>query len=171
MADAYYAVAYETAVAAAARKDYQTVVEALAPLSKDYLNGKYADISDMYREACYQYANQLYSERKPFEALTYYQQILDYKDVKETRLKRMVYQIMGVWETKQGALMEFREDGTCTIDNRNYYYYVPNMYAVQTGDSPDSLSNTFEIVTYGDNYLTLRHVKQKTLYRMTRVEK
>ena len=67
--------------------------------------------------------------------------------------------------------MEFREDGSCTIENKNYYYYAPNIYALQTGDSPDDLSLTYEIVTYGDNYLTLRHVKQKTLYRMTRVNK
>ena len=62
------------------QKDYKAVVEALAPLSQEYLTGKYAEIPAMYREACYQYANQLYSDRKPFEALSYYKQIPDYLD-------------------------------------------------------------------------------------------
>ena len=167
-ADQYYAEAYETAVAALERKDYKTVVEALAPLSQEYLTGKYADIPDLYREACYQYANELYSQRKPFEALTYYKQILDYKDVSDVRLSRMVYRLMGFWDTGKGVTMEFREDGSCTIEGEDYYYFAPNIYAINIGDDPDDLSYTYEIVSYGANYLTLRHAKTKTLYRMTR---
>ena len=166
-----YAEAYATAVAAMEKEDYQTVVEALQPLSQEYLTGVYTDIPAMYREACYQYANQLYSARKPFEALVYYKQIMDYRDVAENRMKKMVYQLMGIWKNnKDDSYMEFREDGTCTIENRNYYYYAPNIYALNIGDQPDDLAYTYEIVTYSEHYLTLRHVKQKTIYRMTRVE-
>ena len=82
--------------------------------------------------------------------------------------QKMVYMVMGTWETKKGELMSFREDGTCTIEGRNYYYYAPNIYGLHTGDSPDDLSLTYEIVSYGTNYLTLRNVKTKTLYRFTR---
>ena len=149
-------------------KDYKAVVEALAPLSQEYLTGKYADIPDLYREACYQYANALYSQRRPFEALTYYKQILDYKDVTDVRLTRMVYRLMGFWDTGKGVTMEFREDGSCTIEGEDYYYFAPNIYAINIGDDPDDLSYTYEIVSYGANYLTLRHAKTKTLYRMTR---
>ena len=169
-ADKYYAEAYAIAVTAMEQKDYQTVVEALQPLSRDYLSEKYADIPAMYQEACYNYANQLYNEKKPFEALVYYKQIMDYKDVAETRLKKIVYQLIGTWESSKGSYMEFREDGTCTIDNRNYYYYTPNVYALHIGDQPDDLTYTYEIVSFSENSMTLRQVKQKTLYRMTRVK-
>jgi hypothetical protein len=145
-------------------------VEALEPLSQEYLTGQYADIPSMYREACYQYANQLYSAKKPFQALVYYKQIMDYRDVAESRVKKMVYQLIGTWEMAKGGYMEFREDGTCTIDNRNYYFFAPNIYALHIGDEPDDMTYTYEIVTYSDQYLTLRHVKQKTIYRMTRVK-
>ncbi|MBQ6257351.1 MAG: hypothetical protein IJJ60_12230, partial [Clostridia bacterium] len=169
-ADQYYAEAYATAVAAMEQKDYKTAAEALMPLSREYLSEKYADIPAMFQEACYNWANQLYSEKKPFEALVYYRQITDYKDVATARLKKIVYQMMGTWESSKGIVMEFREDGTCTIENRNYYYYTPNVYALQIGDQPDSLNYTYEIVSFGENSMTLRHVKLKTLYRMTRVK-
>ena len=142
----------------------------LEPLYQGYLSEKYADIPDMYREAAYQYANQLYSAKKPFEALAYYKQIMDYRDVAESRMKKMVYQLIGTWELSKGGYMEFREDGTCTIENRNYYYYAPNIYALHIGERPDDLEYTYEIVTYSEHYLTLRHAKQKTVYRMTRVK-
>ncbi len=111
-----------------------------------------------------------FGEKKPFEALTYYKQILDYKDVTETRLKKRIYQIMGTWQSSKGSFMEFREDGTCTIESRNYYYYIPSIYALHIGDQPDDLAYTYEIVSFDENSLTLRNVKQKTLYKMTRVK-
>ena len=77
---------------------------------------------------------------------------------------------MGTWQSSKGSFMEFREDGTCTIENRNYYYYIPSIYALHIGDRPDDLTYTYEIVSFGDNNLTLRNVKQKTLYKMTRVK-
>ena len=36
------------------------------------------------------------------------------------------------------------------------------------GDSPDSLAYAYEIVSYGKNDMTLRHAKQKTIYRLKR---
>ena len=125
----------------------------------------------MYREACYQYANKLYSEKKPFEALKYYKQILDYRDVSSYRLSKTVYKIMGVWKAdKDNIIMEFREDGTCSIDGREYYYTVPNMYSISLGDRPDETAYTYEIVSNNQTHLNLRHIKQKVLYRMTLVK-
>ena len=62
-----------------------------------------------------------------------------------------------------------RMDGTCTIESRNYYYYIPSIYALHIGDQPDDLAYTYEIVSFDENSLTLRNVKQKTLYKMTSV--
>ena len=168
-ADQFYSAAYQTAKLAMIREDYRAVVDVLEPLYQGYLSEKYADIPDMYREACYQYANALYANRQPFDALKYYKQILDYRDVSEKKLDRVVYRIMGKWESPKGAVMEFREDGTCTIDGEELFYYA-GVYSLDTGDSPDNLSYTYNIVSNSQNSLTLRHERLNLLYRMTRVE-
>ena len=65
---------------------------------------------------------------------------------------------------------DFREDGTCTLDGQEAYYFVPNMYAVNTGEEPSPTAATYEIVSLKQNALTLRHIKSKTTYRLKRVE-
>ena len=167
-ADQYYAEAYRIANQAMDDEDYKTAIDALAGLSRDYLNDTYDDIPKIYNEAWYRYANELYSQQQPFEALKYYRQIEDYKDVSEKRLDKVVYRIMGKWESSKGAVMEFREDGTCTIDGRDYYYYA-GMYALDIGDRADDLEYTYNILSNTKNKLTLRHEKQNILYRMDRV--
>ena len=169
-ADAYCAAAYETAQNAMAQKDYLTVIEALSPLQDGFLTEKYAEIPSMYKDACYHYANELYNDRKPFEALRYYRLIPDYRDVASYRLEKTVYKLMGQWESDKGQKFEFREDGTCSLDGDEAYYYVPNMYAVNTGTEPDPTTATYEIVSIRQNALTLRHTKNKTTYRLKRVE-
>ncbi len=169
-ADAYCAAAYETAQAAVAQKDYRTVIEALSPLQEGFLPEKYADIPSMYKEACYLYANELYNDRRPFEALKYYQLIPDYRDVASYRLERAVYKLMGQWETEKGQTFEFREDGSCNLLGEEAYYYVPNMYAVNTGAEPNPTTLTYEIVSQRQNALTLRNTKTRTTYRLKRVE-
>ena len=85
----------------------------------------------------------------------------------EKRLTRTVYRIMGAWETDKGVRMEFREDGTCTIDGQDSYYYATT-YALNIGDSPDTLKYTYNIVSLSGKALTLRHEEQNVYYRMTR---
>lgn len=167
--ESYYASAYAAAKRALQTQDYKGVVDALAGLAgTDYLPAKYASIPDMYKEACYQYANSLYAARKAFDALVYYKQIPGYKDVDSKRLSKTVYEIMGKWESTKGVAMEFREDGTCTIDGRTAYYYATT-YALETGETPDDLAYTYNIVSNSKNSLTLRHEKTNTLYRLQRV--
>lgn len=166
--ESYYASAYAAAKRAQQTQDYQGVVDALADLAgADYLPAKYADIPDMYKEACYQYANALYADRRAFDALVYYKQIPGYKDVDSKRLSKTVYQIMGKWESNKGVEMEFREDGTCTIDGRTACYYATT-YALETGETQDDLAYTYNIVSNSKNSLTLRHEKTNVLYRMQR---
>ena len=70
----------------------------------------------------------------------------------------------------KGVSMEFRDDGTCLIDGREAYYNCPNMYAMDTGDRPDELSYTFNILNSSRNVLNLKHEKKNVIYRMTRAE-
>ena len=168
-ADEYCAAAYSAAQAAMEEKDYLTVIEVLSPLRDEYLTDAYAQIPAMYQNACYLYANALYNNRQPFEALIYYRQIMNYRDV-ANRVDKAVYRIMGQWETDKGQRFDFREDGTCTLDGQEAYYFVPNMYAVNTGEEPSPTAATYEIVSLKQNALTLRHIKSKTTYRLKRVE-
>lgn len=169
-ADAYSAAAYAAAEEARAAGDYLAIIEALEPFKEETLTGKYAQIPEMYREACYQYANSLYNSRQPFDALPYYRRIADYRDVASNRLDKAVYRIMGAWETDKNQLFVFREDGTCLLDGQEAWYYVPNMYAVNTGEEPLPTAATYEIVSMKQSALTLRHIKNKTTYRLKRVE-
>ena len=156
-----------------ASKDYHAVLEALTPLdplNQTYLAKKYSDMPALYREACYQYANDLYAQKRPFEALTYYRLIPDYADVADKKLTRTVYRVIGKWTSEKGVSMEFRDDGTCLIDGREAYYNCPNMYAMDTGDRPDELSYTFNILNSSRNVLNLKHEKKNVIYRMTRAE-
>ena len=75
---------------------------------------------------------------------------------------------MGKWESSKGAVMEFREDGTCTIEGQDYYYYA-SVYALDIGERADDLSYVYNILSNTKNKLTLRHEKQNILYRMDRV--
>ncbi|MBR6809344.1 MAG: hypothetical protein IKM64_03600, partial [Clostridia bacterium] len=168
-ADLYYAEAYRMAKAATEAKDYQSVVNILAPFWQDQLSEKYAEIPGLYREACYQYANQLYSdEKKPFEALKYYRQIMDYADVAEKKMDRTVYRLMGTWETDKGYTFIFREDGTCSIDGRESYYNA-SLYGLSIGDREDELTYTYNVMRLTEKNATLLHEKKNVYYRLTRV--
>lgn len=42
--------------------------------ARENVSEKYADIDDIYNEANYNYANELYAQKKPYEALRYISQ-------------------------------------------------------------------------------------------------
>ena len=167
--DAYYADSYALAKAAMKSKDYLAAVNALADISREGLSDKYADIPAIYDEANYQLADQLYNAKKPFEALVYYRNIPDYKDVASRKLDRVCYRMLGKWESSKGIVMIFRDDGTCTLDGRDYYFFARN-YSLETGDSAEAMTQTYEIVASGINKMTLRSLKTKILFRMVRVQ-
>ena len=172
-ADQYYATAYEKAKAAMGKKDYLTAVETLAEIKMEFVPEKYADMPGLYKEACYQYAEALYSAKKPFEALKYYRLITDYKDVSSKKLNRSVYRIMSNWESaSKNMRMSFLEDGTCVIDGKASYYIVGvnGAYALSVGDSPDNLTYTYNILSLNDKELNIRNVKTKTVYKMNKVD-
>lgn len=169
--DVYYADAYAAAKAAMAKKDYKAVVDALHNLDREKTGAKYSDIQSMYEQANYAYAGQLYNQDKPYEALPYYQNIPEYRDVKTQRLTRVPYRIMGEWESTKGVKMTFNPDGTCVIDGRKLYYLAKN-YLLRVGTRADNLDESYSIVRFPEDgkSLTLQNRKTKTYYRMTRVE-
>ncbi len=168
--DAYYAQVLVTAREAMEKEDYKAVVDALSEVELSYLPQKYKELGDMYNTANYTYANDLYSAGKPYEALLYYRNIPDYKDVSTRRLKRNCYMVLGKWEGKNGNAMEFREDGTCTIDGEELFFNVNN-YAMNTGVSATSLTLTHKVSAVTEKSLSLRDMRdgRNVVYKLTRV--
>jgi hypothetical protein len=122
----------------------------------------------MYQEANYLYANELYNANKPYEALKYYRNILDYKDVSTKKLTRVAYRVVGTWKTDKGAVFTFRDDGTCTIEGKEMYFYAKN-FTLMAGDRPEELNINYHIVDSREQRMTLRHTPTKKLYKFTRV--
>ncbi|NLB39155.1 MAG: hypothetical protein GX810_07925, partial [Clostridiales bacterium] len=156
---------------AMAVKDYKAVVDALHNLDRESTGDKYADIQQMYEQANYAYAGELYNQDKPYEALPYYRNIPNYRDVSTTRLTRVPYRIIGSWESTKWLKMVFNDDGTCVIDGRNLYYLAKN-YLLRVGARADNLDEQYTIVRFPNDgkQLTLQNRTTKTYYRMSRVE-
>ena len=165
--DAYYQESYESAKLALSEKRYGDAVASLSQVSLKNLSEKYADIEDMYNVANYEYANELYADRKPYEALKYYQNIPDYLDVTTSKLDRVCYRILGTWVSSTGIVMEFREDGTCTLDGEDYYFYARN-FSLETGSNPDSLKSGWTIHSCNGKSMSLENTRTKKQYRLTK---
>ena len=87
----------------------------------DELPDKYADLKDIYQQACYSEAERLYAGGKPYEAMRYYQAVPGYRDA-DSRLEEGCYKILGAWQTGDGKMFVFRPDGTCTMDGEVTVY-------------------------------------------------
>ena len=166
--DAYYGEAYQKAKEAMASGDYLTAIEAMQAVDRENESEAYGDLERMFQETNYLYANQLYDEKKPYDALPYYRAIPGYKDV-ERKLDRVCYRMLGRWVSRTGIEMEFREDGTCTIDGKAYYFRG-SQFAFYTGTQPDQLKDEWTIYDCDQKVLSVENNKAKVPYRMTRVE-
>ena len=92
-----------------------------------------------------------------------------YVDV-DSRLERKCYMILGTWRNDDGVTFVFREDGTCDLNGEKLYFLVDN-YVMETGVTPDALSNTHKVSSLDGDSLTLRDLRGSTIitYKMTRV--
>ena len=160
----------ETARSAMAQQDYPAVIEALEGLSLSELAGDYKDLPEMYQEACYQYAEQLYRDGKPYEAMPYYERVRDYRDTAEKKLTRRAYRILGQWTSTSGKTALFRPDGTCDLMGEELYFRVSN-FSVYTGAAPDTMTITHKLSSIDDNGMSLRDIRNggDTVYKFTRV--
>jgi tetratricopeptide (TPR) repeat protein len=170
--DGYYAQVKADADAAMEGKDYKAVVDILSKVELKDLPQKYKDLGEMYSLANYEYANDLYAEGKPYEALPYYKNIPDYKDVTKKRLARNCYLVLGKWTSKTGVSMEFREDGTCLIDGEELFFNVSGTYSMLTGVTKDRLTLTHKVTAVYEKDMTLRDIRdgKNKVIKLTRVE-
>ncbi|MBR5231345.1 MAG: hypothetical protein IKW00_03750 [Clostridia bacterium] len=165
--DAYYQEAYALAKEALEDKRYGDAVAALENIDRENLSAKYADIDDMYNVANYEYADALYADKRPYEALRYYRNILDYKDVQKEKLDRVCYRILGLWVSNTGIVMEFRDDGTCTINGDELFFYAKN-FSLETGEKEDALKTKWTIHSCNGKTMSLENTRTRKQYKLTK---
>lgn len=151
------------------RKEYRVAYETLKDFPMEELPEQYADLPQLRDEACYLYAEELYDQNKPYEALPYYQAIRDYKDVADRKLTRRAYLILGTWESSTGKTAVFRSDGTCNLMGSELYFDVDN-YSLLTGESPQTLTLTHKLTSINKEGMTLREAANNgVVFKFTHV--
>ncbi|MDO5022327.1 MAG: hypothetical protein Q4E07_03170, partial [Eubacteriales bacterium] len=75
----------------------------------------------------------------------------------------------GKWVSTKDLNVEFREDGTCLIGEKELFFEA-SLYKLSTGDSKDTIRYTHNIVYLTNNSMTLREEATKKLYKLTRVD-
>lgn len=168
--ETYFGNVAQTARDAMEQQDYPAVIAALEGFSMDDLTGSYADLPEIYNEACYQYAEQLYREGKPYEALPYYQRVGDYRDTAESKLERRAYLILGEWTSTTGKTATFRTDGTCDLMGETLHFYVSN-FSLYTGETEDDMTITHKLSSIDKTSMSLRDIRdgQDVVYKFSRV--
>lgn len=164
---AIYGEKPENARKAMKEKNYAAVILALKDVDMDNLPETFADLAEIYPEALYEYANELYQQDRPYEAIPFYLAAEGYGDTEE-KLSRRAYLILGSWESSGGLKAEFRLDGSCNINGREAFFRVSN-FSLLIGDSPEKLGNGFQIFQLTEKGMSIRDLKgdEKT-YKYTR---
>lgn len=156
--DAYYQEASISAQDAMDNGEYALAAALLGHMDLTELPAKYAALSGLWQEANYQEATRLYAAGKPYEALAYYRAIPDYKDVAQ-RLQRTCYLLLGEWAAADGRVYTFREDGTCTLNGEKLAFRAET-YALYTGATADSLTQTHSVSSISATDMTLKDMRE-----------
>ena len=166
--DQLYGAASATAREALAEENYPAAIQALRDVDRTNLPRAYRDLEQLYQEACYSYADQLYRNHEPYRAMPFYQEAIGYRDA-ESKLKRRAYLILGSWESASGTQAEFRTDGTCTLLGEELYFRVSN-FSLLVGNSPDDLKSSFQISQLTAKGMSLRDLRDgsKRDYKFTK---
>lgn len=155
--DRYYGTVAEQARTAMQNNQYDVAVALLQHTDLTELPKRYADLKEIWTQANYNEAQQLYQEGKPYRALPYYQAVKDLPGVR-ARLNSSTYQIIGSWQAAEGDMYSFRTDGTCTLAGEEAYFFA-DMYQLRTGASADDLSLSYKISSIAGDRMTLRDVR------------
>lgn len=165
----YYGSVADEARSAMEQEDYLGVIHLLRSYEMSDLSKSYDDLPDLYREACYEYAEQLYREGKPYEAIPYYQAAGDYRDAEKEKLGRRAYLILGQWESATGKTAVFRTDGTCDLMGETLYFRVSG-FSLCTGTSPEEMTVTHKVSAISRTGMSLRDIRdgQDVVYKFSR---
>ena len=165
----YLDAKYRLAVDSYHSQNYKKVVELLENMDFSEFSQDQQNLKEIYKEAVYRYADELYDGDKPYEAYALYKSIEDYKDVKTKRLTRQAYMLIGEWITSKKTEMSFFEDGRCNIDGKEMFY-MAGRYKLMTGESLEKLKYNYKIIKIEKNVLTLQNIKSNITYKLRRVK-
>lgn len=163
----YFGDNADAARQAAKANDQDAVIRALYGFDLNVLGKTYSDLAELYAEACFQKAEQLYREGSPYEAIPYYQAAGEKRT--ENKLNRRTYLILGVWQSATEKTAEFRTDGTCDLLGETLYFRVSN-FSLYTGTDPESMAVTHKISVLDKNGMSLRDLRNggDVLYKFSR---
>ena len=145
--------------------NYEGVIAALEEVTDAELPERYADIPELYEQACLARAQELIAMDRPLDALPFLRRIEGNKTASNL-MDAYVYRIIGRWKDARGTQYVFREDGTCTIADRNAYFGGRN-YEIFVGDAPYPTSGGYVVVSIKKNTATLREAGTESTVRLT----
>ena len=145
--------------------DYDSVIKTLDPLQGETLPERYAQIEDMYLEACLMRSEALIEQGRPLDALPVLERIAENKTAKK-RLDAYVYKLIGRWKDTKGTEYVFRRDGTCSI-NGEEMYYGGSGYGIFLSDAPYPTQRAYLILSLKKGVFTLHDEKTDKDFRLT----
>lgn len=167
--DLYYGERTAAALEAMENGDPFLAVTLLDTLDRTALPEKYADLGDLYDNACLKAGETLYQAGRPYEAARYFRLVGNERRTSRW-LNSACYLILGSWADRDGnPVAEFREDSTCTIAGETFTFLVPDSYTLKT-ETDGEMKATFRITTLTENRLSLRDTRdgRNTGYEMWR---
>ena len=147
--------------------DFASVVRTLEDVWDSELPQRYAQIREMYEEACLSRAQELTDQKRPLDALELLERIADHPTAKK-RMNAYVYRIIGRWKNARGVEYVFRRDGSCSIAGEELYFGGSG-YDLFIGSEPYPTSAAYSVVNLRTSTLSLKNLQTKKTERLTYV--
>ena len=163
--DAWLGKTYNSAKLDMDLGDYAAVVDELEAYQQSDLPERYADLRDMYEQACLNRAQELIEQNKPLDALPLLEKIPSSKTAKKL-MDAYVYQLIGRWKDTRGTEYVFRRDGSCRIDGKEGYFGGKN-YEITVGENPYPTTGEYSVVSVKNHVVTLRGLQSGKTIRLS----
>ena len=133
-------------------------VTLLETLDRTDLPKAYADLGDLYEEACLKAGEQLYQNGRPYEAARYFRLVANTRKTSRF-MSSPCYTILGFWTARDGSVTsEFREDSTCDIAGETFTFLVPDSFTIMT-ERDGQMEATFRITYLTASRLDIRDMR------------
>ena len=162
--DAWLGRTYNSAKLDMELGDYTAVVDELEAYQQSDLPERYADMRDMYEQACLSRAQELIAQNRPLDALPLLEKIPSSKTAQKL-MDAYVYQLIGRWKDTRGTEYIFRRDGSCCIDGKEGYFGGKN-YEITVGEEPYPTTGEYSIVSVKNKAVTLRGLQSGKTIRL-----
>jgi len=165
--DAWLQDAYNAARMDMELGDYASVITALEDEWNKELPQRYADIEQMYVDACLGRAQALTEQGRPLDALPVLERLGENKTAKK-RLDAYVYRILGRWKDARGTEYIFRRDGSCNIAGAEGYFGGSG-YDITFGSEPYPTEKAYSVVNLRNKTLSLKNLETRSTVRLSYV--